>query len=223
MLELMALLVVPNPAMAMARAHTLSSAPRASLAATQPSIADFTRFHGMHVAPSVARSCIAAFDDGCIVFAPSSYASADFALGETSRFEVRGLGLLKYYLLVLASLTGLCTILGQTEIIDAREGAIEADGSHRLHPSPAILAYVEQRAGAPIRMVRRFEFVFRLVRLRVVMLHFASMGNEEKGIRPALHLVEVYEKPRAASLFLAPAAAAAGLAVLLARLLSFLT
>ena len=194
-----------------------------SLAATQPALADFTRFHAMHCSPLAARQCVASFSGGCIVFAPSTYEDADFPAeeGMVSRFEVPKLTTLKYYALVLASLTGLCTALQMTTIVDAREGLLpeeaEAASTHPLHPSRAVLDYVSRRAGAPLTgPVRRFEFMFRLVNLRVVMLHYASRADE--GVAPALHLVEVYEGRASRAVGLtAGALAVAGVAAALAR------
>ena len=178
-----------------------------------PTLAEYTRFHGMHIGPAAARRCVASFSNGAIIFAPSTYdAAKDFSAEDDVRspYEVPLLTLGKYYALVLATLTGLSTMLGLTEILDARE---DLDGvplaPHPLYPGPAILAYVARRVGAPLVAVRRFEYRFRLVGLRVVMLHYRTAKDER------LHLIEVYESRL--PLALAPkAAATAVLAVLLA-------
>ena len=72
-------------------------------------------------APGVARRCVAAFKD-TIVFAPSSYTDEDFpARVGDSPYEVKRLTTFGYWLLVLVSLTGLSTLLGFTDTLDARE------------------------------------------------------------------------------------------------------
>ena len=137
-----------------------------------------------------------------------------------SRYEVANLTVLKYYLLVLASITGLSTLLGLTQIIDAREGLEPEEAalaeSHALHPSAPILDYVARRAGGPITLVRRFEYHFKLTDLRVVMLHYSSSGDAATGRAPALHLVEVYDTGRRGRPLLASASALASAVVLAA-------
>ena len=95
--------------------------------------------------------------------------------------------MINYYLLVLGTLTGLSTFLRLTEVVDASEvqDAIKVH-KHPLHPAPAVLAYLERRCGSPCKIVRRFEYRFRLVGLHVIMLHFKSDDGR-------LHLVEVYK------------------------------
>ena len=74
----------------------------------------------MLIAPGPAQRCIESFN-GRILFMPSSYSrdAATFpAAGLRSRWEP-SLSLTTYYLLVLASLTGLSTLLGQTDVLGA--------------------------------------------------------------------------------------------------------
>ena len=194
-------------------------------AARAPTLAEYTRFHGMVARPSVARRCVDSFHNGVVVFTPSSVftpvasesinAATAFPTtdGVISRYEVVGLTVFKYYALVLYSLTGLCTALGLTRTIDAREDLLnglpalngEAESrvaAHPLHPSPAILEYVSRRSGSPsLTVVRRFEFDFKLVGLRVVMLHLRGARPpataDSCGLSPEpLHLIEVYELAR---------------------------
>ena len=71
--------------------------------------------------PGVARRCVAAFQN-TIVFAPASYTDEDFpARVGDSPYEVKRLTTFGYWLLVLASLTGLSTLLGFTDTLDARD------------------------------------------------------------------------------------------------------
>ena len=171
----------------------LRSALLAVPAPREPTLAEFERFHAMLPRPGVARRCVAAFQN-TIVFAPASYTDADdFPAHGDSRYEVKRLTVFAYWLLVLASFTGLSTMLGRTDCLDARECEIinerEVDDvlpPHGLHPSEAMMAYVRRKAGERVRPCRRFEFNFRLAGLAVVMLHFRG---ETTG---RLHLVEIY-------------------------------
>ena len=170
----------------------LRSALLAVPAPREPTLAEFERFHAMLPRPGVARRCVAAFQN-TIVFAPASYTDADFPAHGDSRYEVKRLTVLAYWLLVLASFTGLSTLLGCTDVIDARDVDVinerEVDDvlpPHGLHPSEAMMAYVRRKAGERVRPCRRFEFNFRLAGLAVVMLHFRG---ETTG---RLHLVEIY-------------------------------
>ena len=118
----------------------------------EPTLAEFERFHAMLPAPGVARRCVAAFKD-TIVFAPSSYADEDFpARVGDSPYEVKRLTTFGYWLLVLVSLTGLSTLLGFTDTLDASEveviNAREVDDvlpPHPLHPSEAVMQYVRRK------------------------------------------------------------------------------
>ena len=171
----------------------LRSALLAVPAPREPTLAEFERFHAMLPRPGVARRCVAAFQN-TIVFAPASYTDADdFPAHGDSRYEVKRLTVFAYWLLVLASFTGLSTLLGRTDVLDAREVDVinerEVDDvlpPHALHPSEAMMAYVRRKAGERVRPCRRFEFNFRLAGLAVVMLHFRG---ETTG---RLHLVEIY-------------------------------
>ena len=170
----------------------LRSALLAVPAPREPTLAEFERFHAMLPRPGVARRCVAAFQN-TIVFAAASYTDADFPAHGDSRYEVKRLTVFAYWLLVLASFTGLSTMLGRTDCLDARAVDVinerEVDDvlpPHALHPSEAMMRYVQRKAGERVRPCRRFEFNFRLAGLAVVMLHFRG---ETTG---CLHLVEIY-------------------------------
>ena len=134
----------------------------------------YTRFHGMLCGPAAAARCVKSFD-GTIIFMPSNYDAEAFSQAAAAQrplpYEVRSLTLLKYYLLVLTSFTGLCSLLRQTRTVDAREG--EALDDSGCSPSLAVDRRVVEAlaarsgAGAGVRLVRRFEFHFRLIGLRV--------------------------------------------------------
>ena len=150
----------------------------------------------MHIGIPAARRCINSFQEGVLIFAPLSYTkdpAVSFPDNGTSPYEVRKLTMLAYYSLVLCSLTGLCTILGQTRLVDAREGGTlttdRAALQHRLHPTEPLSSYLVRRVGSPVSLLRRFEYRFRLVGLHVIMLHYFSEADRR------LHLVEVYEGP----------------------------
>jgi hypothetical protein len=91
----------------------------------------YYRFHGMLIGPSAARECCDSFARGTILFMPSSYrlgendergkSRAGAAATRLSRWDASGVTVSRYFLLVLLSFTGLSTLLGLTETIDARE------------------------------------------------------------------------------------------------------
>lgn len=139
-----------------------------------PTLKEYTAFHGMFIGPASAQRCIDSFT-GKILFMPSCYSpSDDFPPPKSDYFspwEVESLDLRKYYLLVLASLTGLSTLIGLTRCVDSREDDnLASEGpslTSRVHPSlavdDAILRYlVQEDQGATVRLVRRFEYNFML-------------------------------------------------------------
>ena len=92
----------------------------------KPSLKDYIDFHGMLCNPKAAIRCIRSFEDGTALFAnQEEYGTAIAGNSNLSNFDLNampiGLNLLTYYLLVLLSLTGLCSILRQTKIIKAIE------------------------------------------------------------------------------------------------------
>ncbi len=91
----------------------------------------------MLIAPGPAQRCIESFN-GRILFMPSNYsrdASTFPAAGLRSRWEP-SLTLMTYYLLVLASLTGLSTLLGQTDVLGAAAQRRRAVRGAVLPPAP---------------------------------------------------------------------------------------
>mmetsp|Transcript_19245 Transcript_19245/g.39247 ORF Transcript_19245/g.39247 Transcript_19245/m.39247 type:complete len:195 (-) Transcript_19245:151-735(-) len=163
---------------------------------------DYYRFHSMLCGLAASRRCVESFD-GTILFMPATYDPASFDADDSATllpFEVPSLTVLKYYLLVLGSLTGLCSLLGQTRTLDASEGDnLRAPSNpHALTVHPNVVACLARRsqatgggpAGATVRLVRRFEFRFRLVGLWVAMHHYRTTADESGNER--LSLVEVY-------------------------------
>lgn len=172
--------------------------PLAAASESSQQMLDYWRFHGMLVGPAAARRCVKSFD-GVILFMPSTYDPAAFQAEDAAQnvslpFEVRTLTLLKYYALVLWSLTGLCTLLRQTRTLDAAG----EDDEKPLLPTPLavhrnVVECLRARTGASrVTLARRFEFRFRLIGLWVAMHHYRSASGGEGR----LHLVEVYQFDR---------------------------
>mmetsp|Transcript_25205 Transcript_25205/g.37114 ORF Transcript_25205/g.37114 Transcript_25205/m.37114 type:complete len:231 (-) Transcript_25205:142-834(-) len=189
-------------------------------------LADYERFHGMLIGPRAARRCIQSLN-GRILFMPSTYnRDIDETLSPTflsrweyspncvSRWNVKKLTSWTYYALVLASFTGLSTFLGLTDVIDAREyknlekctpescSGLKSAVTPSLVVNQEALDYLVAFGGYPspssVRLVRRFEFKFRLSGIHVVMLHFNSLSStgevvKDKKGRDILHLVEVID------------------------------
>ena len=188
-----------------------------------PLLCDYRRFHGMFCGVDAARRCVASFD-GTILFMPATYDPVAFVDATTKAgplpFEVQRLTTAKYYLLVLGSLTGLCTLLGLTRTVDASEGlGVVQPKAHSLAVHPAVIESLKRRANAAADalLVRRFEFRFRLIGLSVAMHHYLTT---EEGGATRLNLVEVYAFDRKLCLAAAWAIAAILLDVLLRVLLA---
>ena len=182
--------------------------PPLGMKTTASTLLDYWRFHGMLCGPAASRRCVESFARGAIIFMPSSYDPDGFNTSDPSDllpFEVRKLTLLKYYFLVAWSLTGLSSLLRQTQTLAAYEvGAGPRaqpfwspphEPPHPLAVHPSVVDALTRRAGgATAKLVRCFEFRFRLVGLWVTMHHYlcsdVATGEER------LHLVEVYQLNR---------------------------
>jgi hypothetical protein len=158
----------------------------------------YSAFHGMLCGPATAARCVDSFN-GTILFMPSTYEPDKFRNHrERLPHEVKSLTLLKYYALVLFSLTGLCSMLRQTETLDANEDAAalaasDDCGANRDHPlrvHPIVIHALASRHGSA-QLVRRFEYRFRLLGLHVCMYHFR--GRVDGSQQDSLSLVEVYK------------------------------
>ena len=143
-----------------------------------PSLKDYTRFHGMLIGSRSAKRCIDSFT-GRVIFMPSCYSRTnDFppvGSDTISPWEVEGLNLAMYYALVAFSMTGISTLLGLTQTIDARESdnlsaesgdelpTLKSHSLPRLEVDDVVLEYLVQGDdNCSVRLVRRFEFNFRL-------------------------------------------------------------
>ena len=158
----------------------------------------YSAFHGMLCGPAIAARCVDSFN-GTILFMPSTYEPDKFRNHrERLPHEVKSLTLLKYYALVLFSLTGLCSMLRQTETLDANEDAAalaasDDCGANRDHPlrvHPIVIHALASRHGSA-QLVRRFEYRFRLLGLHVCMYHFR--GRVDGSQQDSLSLVEVFK------------------------------
>ncbi|KAJ1495249.1 hypothetical protein T484DRAFT_1763299 [Baffinella frigidus] len=192
-------------------------------------LATYNRFHSMLIGPAAARACCDSFANGTTLFMPSSYLNLPLpgkgdqqregaptkqppAPSRLARWDASGVTVPRYFLLVVLSLTGLSTLLGLTETIDASEltpqdpvqgkaswsrliTSPDAGADPRLQVTPEATAYIAHARGAhAVRLVRRFEYVFWLVGLRVAMLHYVSLNERGEVVRrdgkDELHLVE---------------------------------
>ena len=117
------------------------------------------------------------------------------------------LSIATYYILCALSCTTLSTQRGLTDIVDCREiegkdqAVLMQDGQlsplltsmrqNTIFVPLEALQYVAKQANvddiSQFRIVRRFEYDFRLPGLNVIMIHIQSEVNGE------LHLVEVYD------------------------------
>ena len=159
-----------------------------------PSLEDYTNFHGMLCWPKTAKRCIDSFD-GLVLFMPSNYGSATLEKYDRTR---PALTVLRYYLLVLISFTGLSTLLKITKFHCARQenaqpitGPIAAESNEDLIADESVWQYImDQSQTKNLKLTRRFEYSFCCGLISVVMLHITCSRN-------LLHLVEVYQvKPR---------------------------
>jgi hypothetical protein len=171
-----------------------------------PSIEDYKAFHGMVCGLRASKRCIDSFD-GCTIFADRSEIESDKDISnfDYSRTWPLGFNLCSYYCLVLLSLTGLCSLLGKTQLLVVRdensktivskETVIFASESHKHLRVPAkVIDYMMERSRVlsptteddpEIMLHRRFEFNFG-GHLSVVMFHFVCSNGQK-------YLVEVYD------------------------------
>lgn len=166
--------------------------------AAQPSLQDYTNFHGMLCSPWTVKRCINSLN-GSKLFLPVGYSPPyhmmDYNLtGQFGPLTFNPFTIWTYYLLVILSFTGMATLLGKTKFLEAKEvnEVIPVDqpysaapGHKELRVEPSVWKYL---AGSEkeVLMKRRFEYSFGgLVPIRVTMLHIEVAGK--------LSLVEVYD------------------------------
>jgi hypothetical protein len=177
-------------------------------AAEFPSLGDYKRFHGMLCGVRTAKKCIQSFD-GVVLFADQTFYDDETRSLSTVDYNSKdippfmSLNVWSYYLLVLFSMTGLCTLLGQTRMlymsdtIDIRfeKGIsnVESNVIRGLHIPPKVLEYIRRKSNITndtsvvedevVIMKRMFGFDFGGY-LSVIMVHFVCNGRQS--------LVEVY-------------------------------
>jgi hypothetical protein len=177
------------------------AAPRRTVDA---SLEEYSAFHGMLCRWSASVRCIKSFD-GSLLFADyESYEKSgkDLASVDFNRPPFKfNVGF--YYLLVIYSSTGLCTLLGQTKFTCQKpekqrftlgnEKYIYSEFHKELRVTPEAIDYLLERSQAAststsapeLLLTQRFEYEFGNY-LSVMMLHFTCSAGQK-------HLVEVYD------------------------------
>ncbi|KAI8892310.1 hypothetical protein BC833DRAFT_612099 [Globomyces pollinis-pini] len=144
---------------------------------------DFTNFHGMLILPDSASKCVEAFTNhnATILFMPRNFNSK-----KLENYHIKSLTLFSYYSLVLASLTGLSTLINLTHFFKPLE---DFNGLNTKDIDENILDFISHQSSVDInhlKVIRKFEYTFYLPNLHVVMYHVLDgIGN--------IHLVEIYE------------------------------
>ena len=172
----------------------------------EPTLNEFTAFHGMVCNPMSAKRCIDYFNGGALFASQTDYEKDDLETFDYTRTPIR-LNLFSYYALVVFSCTGLLSLLGHTRAPTIQEEnailkvnetgrdevAIHSNSLHNIPGAKALiiprktLRYISERSNsAPsqeILFMRRFEFEFGSL-LSVIMCHLECNGKR--------FLVEVY-------------------------------
>jgi len=183
-----------------------------ALADNQPTLEAWTAYHGMFCSVGTSRACGQAIN-GKVLFWDTEKETA--AVKEfSSPISTAG-----YWAMVAMTGTGLSGAFACTETLASVEVPLQAWGnSAQLSaarigtlPSSEALAFhdvpcppwllerlVALNHGQHVQLVRRFEYMFKLVGLRVVMLHFITLAADGSAKRdadgnPELHLVEVFD------------------------------
>ena len=167
------------------------------------SLDEYSAFHGMFCRWSPSVRCIESFD-GSFLFADyQTYEKSgkDLASVDFNRHPFK-FNVVLYYLLVLYSFTGLCTLLGQTKCTCQKpekqrftlgnEKYIHSEFHKELRVTPEAIDYILERSQAAssstsapeLLLTQRFEYEFGTY-LSVMMLHFTCSAGQK-------HLVEVY-------------------------------
>jgi hypothetical protein len=130
--------------------------------------------------PAASMRCIKSFDK--VLFMPYYYKKVGIAYFDCTKI----LNLLTYYLLVWASFTGLSTLLGLTKTMCTKENMEKGlDESEIVDITEDILSYLNYSSSKDCKVVRKFEYKFRIPLIHVKMYHI--IGNDNK-----LHLVEIF-------------------------------
>ena len=162
-----------------------------------PSVDDYIAFHGMFCSPFVARQCIGSFD-GSSFFADKKYyeSGCNLEFIDYSRRQYFRMKVFSYYLLVLVTFTGLCSLFGQTKLTAQRKENVRftiedkrelrSNFHEDLQVPPHVIAYILKTSQATeLVLKQRFEYDFGTF-FSVIMLHFVCSNGRK-------HLVEVYK------------------------------
>ncbi|KAG7351164.1 hypothetical protein IV203_010524 [Nitzschia inconspicua] len=130
--------------------------------ASAPSLTDYTNFHGMLCRVGTARRCIQSFDGVALFADQSTYHRNDHDLSSVDykhKGILLGLSVVNYYLLVLFSLTGACTLVGRTKFLAMQDGLFDQFHPHETGPMicsketketlcmpPKVLDYIRKRS-----------------------------------------------------------------------------
>ena len=111
-----------------------------------PRLEDYTAFHGMLCKPDVARRCIKTFKDGAGLFASQvDYNDALSGSKKIANFDFNNsplpLNTMTYYLLVIMSLTGFCSLFLCTKVLVATECIERFDANSKDVPGNAELRF----------------------------------------------------------------------------------
>lgn len=179
------------------------------------SLVEYSHFHSMLSSPSLARRCMSAFT-GHILILPVDYdtylgtmSSEDNKIAAVKYFDgVKSMHDLKsYYSMSWASMTGLSTFLGLTEL----EEAVEVPNSENLlnstfeevsdriaavlpdkfNSSGIVYNYMAQIADADLKLVRYFRYHYKLAQIKVTVLHLTSLPKNTSS--EVLSVVMIYD------------------------------
>lgn len=147
----------------------------------EASLEDFSNFHSMVCNPNASQRCINAFES--VVFMPRFYKKIGIAYFDFTRV----LNLFTYYWLVWISFTGISTLLGLTKTICTTENMDKGLSPTEVEDiTDEIVNYLKYASKKDCKVVRKFEYYFKIPQIHVKMFHV--LGNDNK-----LHLVEIFK------------------------------
>ena len=143
----------------------------------------YDAFHSMTCNVLNATICSLSLK-GKVLFMPEKCEPNDYKR-YTYLGSLDGLSVIRYYLLVILSFTGLSTLLGMTKTKRSEESLVVGFACNEI--TPAVLQHlgIESENGL---VIRRFEYDFGLPMLKVKMFHVLDKATDK------LHLVEIYER-----------------------------
>uniref|UniRef100_A0A7S4MYQ3 Uncharacterized protein n=1 Tax=Odontella aurita TaxID=265563 RepID=A0A7S4MYQ3_9STRA len=164
-----------------------------------PTLDEYRAFHSMVCPPHVARRCVHSIVGSGGVFLFGTPGAHERGRTDFSSWS----GMWSYYLLVLCTLTGLSTLLGLTDEVDAREFSqgdetssltedlakwFRSERNESVAVSKREIEYCRRAALRDIgdvgnekceeipriKLRRRFEYDFHLIGANVIMVHFTT-------------------------------------------------